>query len=111
MADRLVLFLSDERTPHEVLPAHKNRLAVTVWFYDPGEKLACNERENAAAAAQTDNYVDGVGNVDGEKEGGNRGEEEDNEATVPEKQTGTVFGDVEHQHEHQQQVEKYFELD
>lgn len=38
VADRLVLFLSDERTPHEVLPTHKDRFAVTVWFWDPAEK-------------------------------------------------------------------------
>jgi hypothetical protein len=29
---RLVLFLCDERVPHEVLPSHSTRYAVTVWY-------------------------------------------------------------------------------
>eukprot|EP00041_Stephanoeca_diplocostata_P016604 m.328050 g.328050 ORF g.328050 m.328050 type:complete len:795 (+) comp20423_c0_seq1:157-2541(+) len=36
--DRVVLFFSDQRVPHEVLPAHKERFAVTLWFYDDREK-------------------------------------------------------------------------
>lgn len=36
--DRVVLFFSDQRVPHEVLPAHKERFAVTLWFYDNREK-------------------------------------------------------------------------
>jgi len=31
---RLVLFWSDSRCPHEVLPAHRERYAVSVWFSD-----------------------------------------------------------------------------
>ena len=49
-ADRLVLFFSDGRTPHEVLPTHVDRFAVTVWFWDPVEKSK-TEREKASAAA------------------------------------------------------------
>eukprot|EP00929_Paragymnodinium_shiwhaense_P032269 TRINITY_DN17918_c0_g1_i1.p1 TRINITY_DN17918_c0_g1~~TRINITY_DN17918_c0_g1_i1.p1 ORF type:complete len:462 (+),score=91.55 TRINITY_DN17918_c0_g1_i1:65-1387(+) len=32
--NRLLIFWSDNRCPHEVLSAAKDRLAVTVWFYD-----------------------------------------------------------------------------
>ncbi|XP_052770192.1 egl nine homolog 1-like isoform X2 [Mya arenaria] len=36
--DRLLFFWSDRRNPHEVLPAHRTRYAVTVWFYDEQER-------------------------------------------------------------------------
>ena len=31
---RFVMFFSDERVPHEVLPAHASRAACTIWFVD-----------------------------------------------------------------------------
>lgn len=34
--NRLVLFWSDARVPHEVLPAHAERAACTIWFIDAG---------------------------------------------------------------------------
>ena len=36
--NRLVLFWSDHRCPHEVLPCNRMRYAVTVWFIDRLEK-------------------------------------------------------------------------
>ena len=33
LLDRLVVFWSDTRCPHEVLPAHATRYAITVWYY------------------------------------------------------------------------------
>ena len=35
LLDRLVIFWSDKRVPHEVLPAHRERLAISVWFHAP----------------------------------------------------------------------------
>jgi hypoxia-inducible factor (prolyl hydroxylase) len=35
--DRVLLFYSDDRVPHEVLPTDEPRFAVTVWYYDSTE--------------------------------------------------------------------------
>jgi hypothetical protein len=35
----------------QVLPTHKDRLAVTVWFFDAVEKRAANEAADVATAA------------------------------------------------------------
>ena len=44
IADRLVLFLSDAHTPHEVMPTHQDRFAVTCWFLDPNERAEAKKR-------------------------------------------------------------------
>ena len=50
LSDRLVLFYSDYRVPHEVLPAHRDRLAVTVWCVVRGaETSGRRECERASA--------------------------------------------------------------
>ena len=38
--DRVCLFWSDVRTPHEVLPAHAARFAATTWYLDADEMRA-----------------------------------------------------------------------
>ena len=44
LADRLVLFWSDTRVPHEVLETHKERFTVTIWFFDEAEwEEACKQ--------------------------------------------------------------------
>lgn len=63
LAGRLLLFLSDHRCPHEVLPSHVMRYAVTVWFFDDDEYeraqrcghavVEGGEAQAGAAAAQT----------------------------------------------------------
>ena len=66
LLDRCVLFWSDGRVPHEVLPANTERLAISVWFHhdtdyttskdDVGSQLDGNAaamRAVAAAAAAT----------------------------------------------------------
>lgn len=37
VADRLLLFFSDYRCPHEVLPAWRERFALTMWYAQPDE--------------------------------------------------------------------------
>ena len=52
VADRLVLFYSDYRVPHEVLPAHAERYAITLWYFDKDEYRRA--RLSGAASDQTD---------------------------------------------------------
>ena len=52
LANRLVLFWSDARVPHEVLPAFKARYAVSVWYSDArGVRAAAASADLTAAAS------------------------------------------------------------
>ncbi|KAL2082866.1 hypothetical protein ACEWY4_020639 [Coilia grayii] len=42
--DRLLLFWSDRRNPHEVQPAHATRYAITVWYFDREERARAKEK-------------------------------------------------------------------
>ncbi|XP_056464950.1 egl nine homolog 1 isoform X3 [Gadus macrocephalus] len=42
--DRLLLFWSDRRNPHEVQPAHSTRYAITVWYFDADERAKAKEK-------------------------------------------------------------------
>ena len=56
LGDRLVIFSSDNRVPHEVLAAHFQRFACTIWYFD----------ERLRGAALDEAYVgDGGGGGDG----------------------------------------------
>ncbi|PFX23112.1 Egl nine-like 3 [Stylophora pistillata] len=36
--NRLLMFWSDKRNPHEVLPAYSTRYAITIWYFDSEER-------------------------------------------------------------------------
>uniref|UniRef100_A0A8C4NZ66 hypoxia-inducible factor-proline dioxygenase n=1 Tax=Dicentrarchus labrax TaxID=13489 RepID=A0A8C4NZ66_DICLA len=42
--DRLLLFWSDRRNPHEVQPAFATRYAITVWYFDADERARAKEK-------------------------------------------------------------------
>ena len=50
--DRFLLFYSDKRCPHEVLPALAPRYAITTWYYN------ADERRNAVDTASEEQSIE-----------------------------------------------------
>lgn len=46
--DRLLIFWSDRRNPHEVKPAYATRYAITVWYFDAKERAEAKEKYRLA---------------------------------------------------------------
>lgn len=47
--DRLLVFWSDRRNPHEVKPAYATRYAITVWYFDAKERANAKEKYRLAS--------------------------------------------------------------
>lgn len=47
--DRLLIFWSDRRNPHEVMPAFATRYAITVWYFDAKERAEAKEKYRLAS--------------------------------------------------------------
>ena len=61
IGDRVVVFWSDARTPHEVLPAKTHRFALSIWFSCSTERPLNTDAAPAEAAAAAENRVGGEG--------------------------------------------------
>nr|XP_020478851.1 egl nine homolog 2-like [Monopterus albus]XP_020478852.1 egl nine homolog 2-like [Monopterus albus] len=46
--DRLLIFWSDRRNPHEVKPAYATRYAITVWYFDAKQRAEAKEKYRLA---------------------------------------------------------------
>ena len=54
LGGRLVLFKSDARVPHEVLPARSPRYAVTLWYFDANARTRTSDDEGGVGAKMTE---------------------------------------------------------
>ena len=56
-SNRLVLFWSDRRCPHEVLPTKILRFAVTLWFIDSKEKARSMDDRSSSSSSSSSSCV------------------------------------------------------
>ena len=69
LGDRLVIFWSDNRVPHEVLAAHFQRFACTIWYFDERLRGAALDEASVGGGGGPG----GPGGEGGDGDGGGRG--------------------------------------
>jgi hypothetical protein len=67
VGDRLLLFWSDRRCPHCVMPSHAHRYAVTTWYSCARERVAAVQRAAATAVMAAGSENGGGGAFEAEE--------------------------------------------
>uniref|UniRef100_A0A2K5DNK6 hypoxia-inducible factor-proline dioxygenase n=1 Tax=Aotus nancymaae TaxID=37293 RepID=A0A2K5DNK6_AOTNA len=52
LSDRLLIFWSDRRNPHEVKPAYTTRYTINVWYFDAKERAAVKDKYQLASGQE-----------------------------------------------------------
>jgi|EP00908_Phaeocystis_cordata_P014867 hypoxia-inducible factor (prolyl hydroxylase) len=60
LLDRLIIFYADYRVPHEVLPAHAERFAITLWYFDGEERARALEKDSERTAETDQGEADAI---------------------------------------------------